>query len=78
MPLSCRKESPRAGFQLSSTRTPADVVYVVVKAVFEHFGDFRKLHPVFANLEKEEMVRDSLSAPLHEGAERYYREAGLL
>ena len=63
---------------VSSTRTPADVVYVVVKAVFEHFDDFRKLHPAFANLEKEEMVRDSLSAPLHEGAERYYREAGLL
>ena len=63
---------------VSSTRTPADVVYVVVKAVFEHFDDFRKLHPAFANLEKGEMVRDSLSAPLHEGAERYYREAGLL
>ena len=63
---------------VSSTRTPADVVYVVVKAVFENFDDFRKLHPAFANLKKEEMVRDSLSAPLHEGAERYYREAGLL
>ena len=63
---------------VSSTRTPADVVYVVVKAVFENFEDFRKLHPAFANLKKEEMVRDSLSAPLHEGAERYYREAGLL
>ncbi len=63
---------------VSSTRTPADVVYVVVKAVFENFDDFRKLHPAFANLKKEEMVRDSLSAPLHDGAARYYKEAGLL
>ena len=63
---------------VSSTQTPADVVYVVVKAVFENFDDFRKLHPAFGNLKKEEMVRDSLSAPLHEGAERYYKEAGLL
>ena len=63
---------------VSSTRTPADVVYQVVKAVFENFDDFRKLHPAFGNLKKEEMVRDSLSAPLHEGAERYYKEAGLL
>ncbi|MEO5343621.1 MAG: TAXI family TRAP transporter solute-binding subunit [Gammaproteobacteria bacterium SHHR-1] len=63
---------------VSSTRTPADTIYQLVKAVFENFDDFRKLHPAFANLDKRAMVRDSLSAPLHEGAERYYREAGLL
>ena len=63
---------------VSSTNTPADTVYEVVKAVFENFDDFRRLHPAFANLKKEEMVKDGLSAPLHDGALRYYKEAGLI
>ncbi|PWG62469.1 TAXI family TRAP transporter solute-binding subunit [Spiribacter halobius] len=67
----------RATF-VSSTDTSADTIYVVVKSVFENFDQFKSLHPAFAVLEKEEMVSASLSAPLHEGAERYYREAGLL
>jgi TRAP transporter TAXI family solute receptor len=63
---------------VSSTRTPADAVYQVVKAVFANFDTFKGLHPAFAVLKQEAMVREGLSAPLHEGAERYYREAGLL
>ncbi|AKH20021.1 TAXI family TRAP transporter solute-binding subunit [Sedimenticola thiotaurini] len=63
---------------VSSTNTPADTVYQVVKAVFENFDDFRKLHPAFGNLKKEQMVKDGLSAPLHDGAKRYYKEAGLM
>jgi TRAP transporter TAXI family solute receptor len=63
---------------VSSTNTAPDTVYHVVKAVFENFEDFRRLHPAFNNLKKEEMVKDGLSAPLHEGAEKYYKEAGLL
>jgi uncharacterized protein len=53
-----------------------DVVYEVVKAVFDNFDRFKSLHPAFANLQEEEMVSDGLSAPLHEGAARYYRERG--
>jgi TRAP transporter TAXI family solute receptor len=63
---------------VSSTATDADVVYHVVKAVFDNFDDFKKLHPAFANLVKEEMVKDGLSAPLHDGAVKYYKEAGLM
>jgi TRAP transporter TAXI family solute receptor len=63
---------------VSSTRVPADVIYQVVKAVFENFDDFKKLHPAFANLKKEEMIKDGLSAPLHDGAVKYYKEAGLM
>ena len=55
-----------------------EVVYELVKAVFENFDDFKALHPAFANLEKDEMVSDGISAPLHPGAERYYKEAGLM
>ena len=58
--------------------TSADVsdeaVYIVVKAVFDNFEDFKKLHPAFANLTEGEMITDSLSAPLHDGAIKYYKE----
>ncbi|TOQ83251.1 C4-dicarboxylate ABC transporter substrate-binding protein [Vibrio parahaemolyticus] len=63
---------------VSSTAVPEEVVYNVVKAVFENFDDFRRLHPAFANLKKEEMVKDGLSAPLHPGALKYYKEVGLI
>jgi len=63
---------------VSSTDVPDDVVYEVVKAVFENFDSFKRLHPAFANLKKEEMVSDALSAPLHPGALKYYKEAGLI
>ena len=63
---------------VSSTGTSPEVVYEVVKAVFENFADFKKLHPAFAVLKKEEMIKDGLSAPLHDGAAKYYTEAGLM
>jgi len=61
---------------VSSADVPDDVVYVIVKAVFDNIDDFRKLHPAFGNLKEEEMISDSLSAPLHDGAVRYYKERG--
>jgi len=63
---------------VTSANVPDDVIYNVVKAVFENFDTFRKLHPAFAHLDKQQMVRDGLSAPLHPGAARYYQEAGLM
>ena len=55
-----------------------EIIYTIVKTVFEHLDDFKKLHPAFSGLTPEQMVRDGLSAPLHEGALRYYQEKGLL
>ena len=63
---------------VSSSKVDDIVIYEIVKAVFENFDEFKKLHPAFANLKKEEMVKDGLSAPLHAGAIKYYKEAGLL
>ncbi|HVL36946.1 MAG TPA: TAXI family TRAP transporter solute-binding subunit [Burkholderiales bacterium] len=63
---------------VSSAKVPADTVYAVTRAVFENFDEFRKLHPAFAALKPENMVRDGLSAPLHDGAARYYKEKGWL
>ena len=61
---------------ISSAKVPDEVVYTVTKAVFDNFDDFKKLHPAFANLKEEEMIKDGLSAPLHEGAVKYYKERG--
>ncbi len=63
---------------VSSSKVPADTVYVVVKAVFDNFEEFKKLHPALANLKPEDMVKNGNSAPLHEGAARYYKEKGWL
>ncbi len=61
---------------ITSAKTPADTVYLITKAVFDNFDEFKKLHPAFAHLDPKNMVQDGLSAPLHEGAARYYREKG--
>jgi len=67
---------------MASFVTSADVsdelVYAVVRAVFENLDDFRKQHPAFANLDPKKMIVDGLSAPLHPGAIKYYKEAGLM
>ena len=61
---------------VSSSKVPADTIYAVVKAVFDNFDEFKKLHPALANLDPKNMVKDGLSAPLHDGAVRYYKEKG--
>jgi hypothetical protein len=63
---------------VTSANTPDDVVYALVKAVFENFDDFKKLHPAFANLDPKDMVSIGLSAPIHPGALKYYKEKGWL
>ena len=63
---------------VSSAQTPKSVIYEVVKAVFENFKDFKRLHPAFHHLSKKEMITEGLSAPLHDGAIKYYTEAGLM
>jgi hypothetical protein len=61
---------------VSSSDVSEKVVYTIVKAVFENFDDFKKLHPAFANLTEKEMITDAISAPLHDGAVKYYKERG--
>lgn len=63
---------------VASTRLSPDTAYLLVKTVFENLDDFKKQHPAFANLEAAGMIKDGLSAPLHDGALRYYREKGWL
>ena len=66
---------PKATF-VTSADVSDDVAYAVVSAVFENFDDFKKLHPAFGRLEESEMISDGLTAELHPGAVKYYKERG--
>jgi uncharacterized protein len=63
---------------VTSARQPADLAYAMVKAVFENFDDFRRLHPVLFVLKAQDLVPSEAVMPIHPGAIAYYREAGLL
>ena len=63
---------------VSSRNQPDELTYAVVKAVFENFAVFRLLHPALSTLEIKDMVPSEAVMPIHPGALRYYREAGLL
>lgn len=61
---------------VTSADVSEEAVYTVVQSVFDNFEDFKKLHPAFANLDPQEMATAGLSAPLHPGAAKYYKEQG--
>jgi TRAP transporter TAXI family solute receptor len=61
---------------VTSAKVPDNVVYAIVKEVFDNFESFKKLHPAYAGLTKQNML-EGLSAPFHPGALKYYKEVGL-
>ncbi len=61
---------------VTSGKTPIDMVYAVTKEIFTNFESFKKLHPAFSNLKKEDMVK-GVPAPFHPGAVKYFKEVGL-
>ena len=63
---------------VTSADTPDNLVYEVTRAVFENLDDFRSLHAAFKNLDPKKMIKDGLSAPLHPGAVKYYKEKKLM
>ncbi len=74
------KDVPTFGVKatlVTSAKVPDEIVYAITKEVFDNFDDFKKLHPAYSTLTKKSML-DGLSAPIHPGAMKYYREAGLM
>jgi hypothetical protein len=65
----------KAVLSTSASASP-EVVYQLVKSVFGNIERFKRLHPAFADLKEEDMIKVGLSAELHEGAVRYYKERG--
>jgi hypothetical protein len=62
---------------VTSIKIPEDIVYAITKEIFDNLEDFKKLHPAFEVLTKENML-EGLSAPLHPGALKYFKEVGLI
>jgi hypothetical protein len=61
---------------VTSAKVPDNVVYAITKEVFDNFEDFKKLHPAYQVLTKQNML-EGMSAPVHPGAMKYYKESGL-
>jgi hypothetical protein len=51
-----------------------DSAYTIVKTLFENLDRLKRIHPSFASLTPQQMHTDGLTAPLHRGAIKYYRE----
>ena len=62
---------------VTSAKVPDDVVYAITKEVLENLDEFKKLHPALEGLTRETML-EGLTAPIHPGALKYYKEAGLM
>ena len=62
---------------VTSAKVPDQVVYAITKEVFDNFEAFKKLHPAYQVLTKENML-EGMSAPIPPGAMKYYKEAGLM
>jgi len=63
---------------VTSSNQPNELAYAVVKAVFENFADFRRLHPALSTLDIRDMLPGEAAIPIHPGALNYYRDAGLV
>jgi uncharacterized protein len=63
---------------VTSDTVDRKLIYSVAKSIMENFSTFRRLHPVFSNLNKKAMVTEGVIAPIHEGAMQYYKEIGIL
>ncbi len=63
---------------VTSSAVDDEIIYQVTKSIFDNFDNFKTLHPVFSTLKPENLIMEGNSAPLHTGAERYFREKGLI
>lgn len=71
---------------ISSTAVDQAIVHEFVKAVFGNFDSFKEQLDIgggrsdeaWARLKKEIMIKEGLVIPLHAGAEKYFKEQGLM
>lgn len=61
---------------VASEDTPEDLVFKLVKSVFENLDSVRSSHPSLVAINPKAMTADGLSAPLHPGALKYFRQRG--
>lgn len=63
---------------VSSSDIEEDLIYRVTGSLFDNLDSFKRLHPALGALVPERMIKDGLSAPVHPGALRYFRERGMM
>lgn len=61
------------GFYVTPAGTPDDVIYRIVKAIWNNLDPLRRSH-VSLNYATKETVGRGMALPLHPGAERFFRE----
>jgi TRAP transporter TAXI family solute receptor len=64
-------------FLVTHEGVPADTVYKMTKAMWENLDALAAAHAAGKAIKKENALK-GMPVPLHPGAEKYYREAGLL
>jgi TRAP transporter TAXI family solute receptor len=79
--LKNKRNIPSFGYKtifFTSAEASEEVVYRITREVFNNFEKFKKQHPAFEELTKQNMVEilDRL-APIHPGALRYFKKVGL-
>jgi hypothetical protein len=62
---------------LTNKSLPDDVAYRIAKVIHENLDQFRKIHGSLTTYELKHAVT-GIGVPLHPGAEKYYREKGVL
>jgi TRAP-type uncharacterized transport system substrate-binding protein len=80
-PLCSGQDVPTIGTQaalITSGNQPDELAYAAVGAVFKNFAEFQLLRPMLSTLEIKDMVPGEAVMPIHPGALKYFREAGLL
>lgn len=63
---------------MASANADEEVVYNLVKAVFDNFEDFKAQSALYVAISREGSAVNTRSVPYHPGAERYFREVGLI
>lgn len=54
------------------------LVYTITKALYDSVDEMAAEQPVMAEMKKEDFCYSNLPVPLHPGAEKFYRERGLV
>ncbi len=63
---------------VTSAKEPEKVVYTLTKSILDNFDKFKKLHPAYKNLTKEDLLKGFDIKAMHPGAVKAFKEAGIL
>ncbi|MDR2826244.1 MAG: TAXI family TRAP transporter solute-binding subunit [Deltaproteobacteria bacterium] len=63
---------------LTDASMPDELIYILAKTFWENLEELNKAHSVMKKVTPDMAVSDLSGIPLHPGAEKYYRETGIL